>query len=174
MRVTSLLAGLLAGLVTLPLMQDPVPKPAPTPAPETAPAVPTAPIAQSAEKPIPGRPPRHPFEGVYELRQRVVSGTPDRLPSHGYLAITQRHLFLTVVAPGPDPDLPLVRSSVRTWQTKGDLTQTTIRLGWLTDKDGGVVIEPAGTEEPRKLALVQGGIRVTQDERNWLEFERVE
>ncbi len=114
------------------------------------------------------------MEGVYELRRRVVNNQPHALPSHGYLAITQRHLFLYLAAPSLDPALPLVRASVRTWQPQKELVRTTIKLGWFTDQEGVVHLERPGTEEPRRLELIRGGLRVLQDERNWLEFERVE
>jgi hypothetical protein len=165
MRVLTLIVGLGAGAFAGPWLQDPV-KPA---------APPAVTIPQESEpKAVPGRPPRHPFEGVYELRKRSVAGKLDPLPSRGYLAITGRHLFLTVAVPGTDPDQPLVRSSVRQWTQAGDLTTTTILLGWLTDQDGAVIVEPPGTEEKRRCRLVQGGIRIEQDGSNWLEFERLE
>ena len=94
--------------------------------------------------------------------------------SRGYLAITQRHLFLCLAAAGPDRDIPLVRAGVRTWKVKDDLVGATIQLGWFNDKDGHIVVEPPGTEERRQIQLIQGGLRVTQDDHNWLEFERVE
>ncbi|MBL8755087.1 MAG: hypothetical protein JNK15_17415 [Planctomycetes bacterium] len=164
MRVLSLVAGLCAGAFASPLLQDPAPTTTPTPV-----APPTA-----AAKEVPGRPARHPFEGVYVLRKRSVDGKVDPLPSRGYLAITGRHLFLTVAVPGPDRDQPLVRTSVRQWTQAGELTTTTILLGWLTDQEGAVVVEPPGTEEKRRCMLVKGGLRIEQDPRNWLEFERVE
>jgi hypothetical protein len=142
------------------------------PPPATPPGPPAA--TTPAAKEVPGRPARHPFEGVYELRRRVVNGEPDGKPSKGLLAITQRHLFLQLAAPGPDPDLPLVRASARTWRPHEPNVATTIKLGWFSDASGGLHAEPPGSEEQRRIELVQGGVRVLQDDRNWLEFERVE
>ncbi len=141
------------------------------PPPATPPGTPAASPATKGE---PGRPARHPLEGVYELRRRVVNSEPEAKPSKGLLAITQRHLFLQLAAPGPDPDLPLVRASARTWRPLEHNVTTTIRLGWFTDANGGLHAEPPGGEEQRRIELVQGGVRVLQDDRNWLEFERVE
>lgn len=170
LRSTSLIAGLCAGLFASPWLQDPV---KPTPAPATPPPAAEAPAPPPAKAP-PGKPFRHPTEGVYELRARIMNGKRDELPSRGFLAITGRHLFLTVAAPGRDPDLPLVRSSVRTWTPQNDKAATTIQLGWFTDQDGTLHVEPPGTVEVRSIELTQGGVRVKQDDRNWLEFERVE
>lgn len=116
----------------------------------------------------------HRFEGVYELRQRVVDGKADAKPATGYLAITHRHLFVQLASPGPDPELPLLRSGVRTWTAKGDQLNGVVRLGWYTDGDGGVHLESPGATEQRRLELLRGMVRLYQDEHSYLEFERVE
>ncbi len=116
----------------------------------------------------------HPFEGVYQLRRRVVAGVIDNQPSTGYLAITRRHLFIQLAAPGPDPDLPLLRAGVRTWAAKDGALQTTVRIGFYTDADGNVLLEKPDTVELRRLELLRGGVRVRVDEHNYLDFERVE
>lgn len=170
-RLPSLLAGLLAGMFAAPCFQEPA-KPTPAPAPASPAASPAAPSA-APQEPV-GKPTAHPLEGVYTLRARILDNKKEVLPSTGYVAITRRHLFLCLAAPGPDPDLPLVRTGVRTWRAEGELVAATIELGWFTDKDGGMHAEKPGTPERRRIELVQGGIRIKQDERNWLEFERVE
>lgn len=167
-RLPTLLAGLCAGAFASPWLQDPQ-KPAPAAKPTPPPATAT-PDAQDA----PGKPARHPIEGVYALRGRVMNGRKDTLPSLGFLAITHRHLFLYLAGQGADPASPLLRAGVRTWKPAEDYVDATIQLGWFTDADGGVHLEKAGTAERRRIELVQGGVRVVQDERNWLEFERVE
>lgn len=158
-RSWTVVAGALAGWLLVPPWQDPAPAPPPASPPQESAA---------------GRPKPHPLEGVYELRRRVMNGKPDLLPSRGYLAITQRHLFLYFAAPGPDRDLPLVRAGVRTWRPEGVQVKGVVQLGWYTDTEGGVHVERPGTEELRRIELVRGGVRVVQDERSWLEFERVE
>ncbi len=135
---------------------------------------------QQEPKPAPqppaslARPALHPFEGVYELRRRVAAGAVDPQPGSGWLAITSRHLFVSLAAPGPDPDLPLLRSGVRTWTAQGDTLQTVVRLGWYTDGDGQVHVEKAGTLETRRLERLRGLVRLHQSENTYLEFERVE
>lgn len=161
LRSSFLAAGFAAGVFAAPWVQDPQ-KPAPPPPPAVA-----------KQEPV-GRAPRHALEGVYRLVARVVDDKKDGGGSRGYLAITQRHLFLCLAAAGPDRDIPLVRAGVRTWKVKDDLVGATIQLGWFNDKDGHIVVEPPGTEERRQIQLIQGGLRVTQDDHNWLEFERVE
>lgn len=169
LRAPSLITGLVAGLFLPPLWQDPVKPPVASPAPAT----PATPDAKPA-KDVPGRPARHAIEGVFEVRRRITNNKPDPVPSRGYLAITNRHLFLSASAPGTDKDLPLVRSTVRTWTQQADGARTTIQLGWFTDKDGNLILEPTGTQETRRIELIQGGVRLMQDDRNWLEFERIE
>lgn len=161
LRFPSLCAGLVAGVLFAPRQQDPPPAKAPAPA--------------QAPAPTPaGRPARHPLEGVYGLRARIIDTRKDATECRGYLAITQRHLFLCLAAPGPNPDLPLVRTGVRTWQPDGEQVTATIALGWFTDKDGALHAEQPGTLERRRIEPIQGGVRVLQDARNWLEFERIE
>ena len=171
-RWSSLLAGLCAGAFASPLWQDPpaVPPPAPAATPQqpaNAPATQTAPAGL-------GAPVRHAIEGVYALRRRVIAGKAEPLPCSGYLAITNRHLFLCVAEPGPHPERPLLRAGVRSWQQDRELVRTKVLNGWLTDADGGIVVERPDHEERRKIELVQGGVKVKQDEYNWLEFERIE
>lgn len=174
-RLPTLLAGLCAGLFASPWLQDPVkPTPAPTPPAAATPQEPTPTPAPATAPDGKGRPAPHPLQGVYTLRARVLDGKTDILPSRGYLAITQRHLFLCLAAPGPEPDAPLVRAGVRSWKPLQDLVDATILMGWYNDKDGGLHIEKPGSEERRRIELMQGGVRVVQDERNWLEFERIE
>jgi hypothetical protein len=120
------------------------------------------------------RPTSHPFEGVYELRRRVAAGIENLKPGSGFLAITHRHLFVSFAAPGNDPDLPLLRSSTRTWTAKDDVLQMTVQLGWYTEADGTVRVEQPGTVEKRRLEVLRGLVRLCQDDRNYLEFERVE
>jgi hypothetical protein len=180
LRTSSLIAGLVAGLFLPPLWQDPVKPPVTPPAvpPSSAPTAPPDTKAATPEpgatKDVPGRPRRHAIEGVFEVRLRVLNGKTDPVPSRGYLVITNRHLFMSGSAPGPDPKLPLLRTTVRTWTQQADGVRTTMQLGWFTDKDGTTILEPTGTQETRRIELIQGGVRVMQDDRNWIEFDRVE
>jgi hypothetical protein len=150
----------LAGAALFAVMQDP---PAPVP-PTPAAAVPSAAVLPKA----------HALEGVYELRRRVVEGREAQDAGRGHLAITRRHLFLCFVGPGPDPDHLLLRSGVRTWQTEGDRLRTKVELGWFTDEEGAVHVEPPGTIELRRVVQARGLLRVHQSEVSYLEFERVE
>jgi len=182
----SLLAGLCAGWFVAPGWQDPV-KPLPEPsAPVTAPnpsdpalvgpplpAVATVGAAVGATVPL-GTPARHATEGVYALRKRVSEGRVDAAPCSGYLAITNRHLFLCLAEDAPVAGTVLLRAGVRSWRVEKDRVRTTTLCGWLTDADGGIVLERKGHEELRKIVLVKGGVQVKQDDRNWLEFERIE
>ncbi|MBX3464347.1 MAG: hypothetical protein KF830_14355 [Planctomycetes bacterium] len=116
----------------------------------------------------------HPLEGVYVLRRRLIGGVVDKQPSQGYLAVTKRHLLLCLAAPTPDPDLPLVRAAVRSWSAKDDVLSTTVRMGWYTDANGKLYVEKADTVEQRRIDLMRGGLRLRQDDNNYLEFERIE
>ena len=49
-----------------------------------------------------------------------------------------------------------------------------MQLGWFTDTEGRVHVETPGTKETRRMVLERGLLRISQDERNELEFERVE
>jgi hypothetical protein len=127
--------------------------------------VPTPPVASPAP---------HAFVGVYRLRERVVDGTRVLRPSHGHLFVSQRHLCLAVAAPTDDPDHLLLRTAVRSFRLAGnELTMTTL-TGWFTDAEGTVHIERVGHTEQRRLEPLQGGVRLQQDLRNWLDFERIE
>jgi hypothetical protein len=171
-------AAALLALALLPWLQDPPPAPAPAPVPTPVPPAPAP--TETPTEPAPQAPAsravRHPLEGVYELRARFLDGKKALLPSRGWLAITQRHLFLCVSAPGSDPELPLLRTGVRTWHPEvGEgSVRLTVQLGWFTDKDGKVHLERSGADERRRIEPIRGGVRIAQDERNFLEFERVE
>ena len=124
--------------------------------------------------PAPKRlPERSPLEGVYELRTRTKNGVPETQKSRGYVAMTLRHLLLCLVAPGSDPEVPLVRAGVRSWK-KQDLVRTEIELGFFTDEDGAIHLEEHGKKEPRRIELLRGKLRIWQDARDYLEFERIE
>lgn len=165
-RLPTLLFGLCAGAFAAPWSQDPKPAPA-EPPPATAPAPADAKPAAAPRTP-------HALEGVYELRARVVDGKPDRQPNRGYLAITQRHLFLCLGANGPDPEKPLLRAGVRTWQPVEAFVDGVVQLGWHTNADGTITVEKKGVAERRRIDPIAGGVRIWQDSRNWLDFERVE
>lgn len=159
-----------AGLVAGRLVQDPPPVPAGKPA-NQAPAV-ASPGSTSEAKPVAAKP--HPFQGVFRLTARCSEGEVALDPGVGHLAITGRHLFLVAGAPSSTPNVLLLRSSVRTLRVKDDTMQTRVVAGWLVDDDSHVLLEEEGKEELRRVQLVQGGLRIEQDRRNWLEFERVE
>jgi hypothetical protein len=169
-----------AGLALGKAWQDPVPAPTPpTPAAVPTPAAqePAAAKAENEGKPVIGAPKASPFVGVYRLSARHSEGDKVLDPGSGHLVVTARHLVLAAAAPGPKVGSQLLRTSVRTWsqsrEHKGRMV-TRVVAGWLTDDEGNLVVEPAGTEELRTFELVRGGIRIAQDHRNWLEFERIE
>jgi hypothetical protein len=114
------------------------------------------------------------FEGVFTWLRRLSGGHFDAAPCSGYLAITNRHLFLCLAEDAPVAGTMLLRAGVRSWRTEKDRVRTTTLCGWLTDADGGIVLERKGHEELRKIELGKGGVLVKQDDRNWLEFERIE
>ena len=146
-------------------LQDP--PPAPVPAPATTPPPPAAATKEPAARPT--------LEGVYELRARVVDGVADQLRSRGYVAITKRHMLVCLVGPGSDPDLPLLRAGVRTWRAeREDQVRTEFRLGFFTDEEGGVHLESPGTAEIKRIEQVRGFVRIWQDARSYLEFDRIE
>lgn len=126
------------------------------------------------QDPVPGKPAPSRYEGVYRLTSRVVDGRTDPTPHHGFLAITTKHLFLTLAARGVHTEYPLTHSSVRQWREEQGSMRTVIDIDVWTDGGGNIHLEPAGTEERRRFELVRGGIRVLQDDRTWLEFERIE
>ena len=145
------------------------------PSPQEPSPPPPPPPASSPDKSdkVPGKD-SHPLEGVYELRKRFVGGRADPQPGSGYVAITHSHMFLFLAAPGPHPSQPLLRSGVRTWEPRGELVQTKIVMGYYTNQDGTVRIEKPGTEEIRRVDVERGRVRIHQDGKNWLEFERIE
>ena len=149
-----------AGAASLWWTQDPV---KPAPAPEQTPA--------AAPK---GMPAPNPLEGVFELRKRTRNGTPEALPGRGYMVITKRHLMMCLVAPGSDPEQPLVRAGVRSWKKQDEFVNTEIKIGFYSDEAGTIHLEEQGKLEPRRIDLERGRLRVWQDERDYLEFERVE
>lgn len=148
--------------------QEPQPAP-PPPRPESGQAP-----APGALQPPPGAPARHPLAGVYELRRRVVDGLAETRPSRGYLAITNRHMFLCLAGPGTDDNKPLLRAGVRTWAQRGDAIESIVKIGYYTDAEGGIHVEPPATAEKRRISMERGLLRIHQDGRNLLEFERVE
>ena len=156
-----------AGTVWLGGLQDPQ-KPAP-PVPVQVPV----PVAAPAGKPA--TPVPRPLEGVYELRSRTVAGIAETQPGRGYVAITKRHMLLCFVVPGTDPDSPLLRGGVRTWKPdRDDLVRTEQKLGFFTDAGGAIKLDSPGTSEVKKIDVERGRLRIWQDDRSYMEFERIE
>jgi hypothetical protein len=114
------------------------------------------------------------LEGVYELRSRVTDGVTSALASRGYLAITRRHLFLCLAGPGSDPDVPLLRAGVRTWTRRDGAFDARIAMGFFNDDGGTLRLEPLGLAEVRRFDVASGRLRIWQDGRSYLEFERIE
>jgi len=135
-----------------------------------------APATKSAKpkRPIPGKPKRHPLEGVYKLRSRVIEGVPGNGQNKGYLVITGRHLFLSLASPGTDDNHPLVHSAVREWRQTADGIQMTAKLDYFSDNNGAITMTPDGKQETRHIQPIRGGLRVTQGQHSYLEFERLE
>jgi hypothetical protein len=114
-----------------------------------------------------------PIEGLYELRTRMLRGALDPRPGRGFLVIGKRHLVLYLMGAGADPATPQLRAGVRKWQRRGETLQLTVVAGHYTDKRE-VVVEPAGKVETRRIEVTSGGLRIFQDDQNWLEFVRIE
>lgn len=169
----TLALALLFGSAGLTLWRAPTQEPQSPPAP-TAPTAPASPTPPAAAKPV-DPVPHSPLEGVYTLHSRTIDGNPAGLRSRGYVAITRRHLLLCLVGEGADTGKPLLRAGVRSWEPeKDDLVRTEFRLGFFTDAKGGIFIEPPGTAEVKRIELIRGGVRIWQDERSYLDFERLE
>ncbi|MFM1873559.1 MAG: hypothetical protein RL398_2981 [Planctomycetota bacterium] len=117
---------------------------------------------------------KHPIEGVYSLTKRVVAGDPDKVPGEGWLAITKRHLFVCLAGPGKSKDAPLVTASVQSWQVAGAGFETEVKIGCFTDVEGEFRLEPKGVKRSRRIEVARGVLRVYQDDKSYLEFERVE
>ena len=122
----------------------------------------------------PGLPARHPYEGVYRLTARVKGGIADLRKSKGFLVITGRHLCLQLAAPGVDAQHPLINAGVREWRPTDGGIRTTTRLEFFSDTSGELHFAKDGAQEQRVIRSIQGGLRVMQGERSWLEFERIE
>ena len=157
--------------------QDPPPAPAPVPAPVREPASTEPPTgakeAEPTAKPAEGEA-RHAIEGVFALKRRVVDGNPDVRPGAGYVAITRGHLLVCLAGPGASRDTPLVTASVQTWEPKGQGFATEVKLGFFSDVDGELHLEPRGLRRARRIEVARGVLRVYQTDRSYLEFERVE
>lgn len=115
-----------------------------------------------------------PLMGIYELRGRGLGGLPMPNTGKGWLVIGRRHLLICLEGPGPDPDIPLFRAGVRRFTRQGNLLNTTVLAGHFNLDNGDVKIEPEGLQEQRLVEVVGGRLRVLQNEREWLEFARVE
>ncbi len=118
---------------------------------------------------------KDPIEGVWELRDRTQGGVNVE-PGKGYLAIGRRHMFTQFQAPGPDPDIALLRAASYSWTRvgDGDLVRTTVLVGHYNDADGDVHVEPAGSIELRRFERLDGFLRVHREGGDWLQFARVE
>ena len=121
-----------------------------------------------------GAPARDPLEGFYELRSRTINGKPDLNRSRGYLAITGRHMLVCLAGAGPDPDYPLLRADVRSWQKRDASVDTILKLGFYTDEDGEIHVEEPGRRQLRRVDLIRGKVRIWQDGQSFLDFERIE
>jgi hypothetical protein len=104
----------------------------------------------------------------------VAAGESGATSSRGYVAITNRHMFLCLAGPGPDPEQPLLRSGVRTWKPEDDFVRCELKLGYYTDSRGDIHVERPGVVEVRRVELAGGRLRIFQDSSSYLEFERIE
>jgi hypothetical protein len=129
---------------------------------------------QEPEKTAASAPKPDPLQGVFRLRTRMIAGTPDSAGISGYVAVTQRHMLLVLAGPGTDPDYPLLRAGVRTWKRQQDGIDAVVELGFFTDEDGDIYVEEPGGKETRRVELARGTLRIWQDARSYLEFERLE
>ena len=135
-------------------------------------------VAEGQEAKVVGAPKRDPLEGLYELRGRVVHGV--QAPGHGrgYVSITHSHLLMVLAGAGSDPEKPLLRAGVRKWARtpkQGDKgVEMVAELGFFTDVDGDIFLEKPGSKSVRRIDLARGRLRIWQDARSYLEFERIE
>ncbi|MCA8951102.1 MAG: hypothetical protein KDE27_16470 [Planctomycetes bacterium] len=133
-----------------------------------------APKSQAPQDERKGVPARDPLEGVYRLRSRTVDGAVDLNRSRGYVAITHRHMLICLAGAGTDPDYPLLRAGVRTWQKRGGNVESVVTLGFYTDEEGEIHIDEPGALQVQRVDLVRGGLRIWQDGESYLDFERLE
>jgi len=163
--LTACLCGAVSAATLWCAPQEPgKPLPAPVPA-----STGQAPVTETKALPPPS-----PLEGVYELRTRTRNGVPEAGRNRGYVAITRRHLLLCLVGQGGDPERPLVRAGVRSWKQQEKVVHTEVELGFFTDEDGTLHLEEPGKIQPRRIELERGRLRIWQDARDYLEFERIE
>lgn len=129
-------------------------------------------LTESSE--VKGTPRRDPLEGLYQLRSRTVKGAPDLNRVRGYVAITKRHMVICVAGAGSDPDYPLLRAGVRSWEKSKRGFETVLKLGFYTDDAGEIHVEEPGTAQVRRIDLIRGKLRIWQDDESFLDFERIE
>jgi hypothetical protein len=118
---------------------------------------------------------RDPLEGIWEVRLRSIGGRQEAVTA-GHMVIGRRLLIVHFEAPGVKPEVPLLRACTYTWARTGraDTVQTTVIAGHFNVANGDINLEQAGTVELRRFELLDGGLRVHQDNGDWTEFARVE
>lgn len=114
------------------------------------------------------------IEGMYRLTARMVAGKPMTEPGTGYLSIHRRFLFVMLANESNNADVPAMLASVQEWQQTGEVLETEVLLGCLTDMEGEFHLEPKAQKRKRRVELARGALRIYQDKSSYLEFERVE
>ncbi len=135
-------------------------------------------VAEGEKSKVVGAPKRDPLEGLYELRGRVVNGVQAPGRGRGYVSITHTHLLMVLAGAGSNADRPLLRAGVRKWKRskkKGDKgVEMVAEIGFFTNVDGDIFLEKPGSKSVRRIDLARGRLRIWQDMRSYLEFERIE
>ncbi len=158
--------------------QDPTPAvPAPPPQdPKALAPVPEPHVSPVLRGDLPGRFTQHdPLEGVWRLQSRSVDGKGADAGT-GYMIIGRSHLIAQFLAPGPDPEVPLLRAGTYTWKrtdNRGGVRMTAV-FGYFNDEDGDVLLEPRGKVEQRRFERTATTLRMHQGGLDWLDFVRVE
>ncbi len=63
---------------------------------------------------------------------------------------------------------------MQSWEPKGQGFATEVKLGFFSDVDGELHLEPRGLRQVRRIEVARGVLRVHQNDRSYLEFERIE
>lgn len=114
-----------------------------------------------------------PIEGFYRLRGASRTGQPPQRVE-GYLWIGRRHLMLQLSGDTGNPKLPALQAGVRGYRISGNTLTMSVLLGLRNDASGEIYLEAAGTSSERRFELSGPVLRIFEDERSHLEFERVE
>jgi hypothetical protein len=180
-RALAGVALVVASVWWAPVAQEPVKTQEPRPPAAPAGAAPLPPVEVTWVEPVPRADlplrftQKDPIEGFWRLHRRSVDGQGAD-PGIGYLAIGRRHLMVQIQAAGPNPDMPLLRSTTYSWRRVDDrdTVHLSVLVGHFNDTDGDVHVATAGTGESRRFVLLDASLRIERGHGDWLEFVRIE